>query len=62
MDDTRFAAVCAELGQRLDTLQTTAPIPFRRQNDGDYDIPALTLKEHIEPERAGLSVHLRARA
>jgi NAD(P)H dehydrogenase (quinone) len=61
MDDARFAAACAELGQRLDTLQTTAPIPFRRQNDGDYNIPALTLKDHLARERAGLGIHLRDR-
>lgn len=58
VDEARFAAACEALGQRLDTLQTAAPIPFRRQNDGDYEIPALTLKEHIAPGRAGAEIHI----
>jgi NAD(P)H dehydrogenase (quinone) len=58
MDDARFAATCEELGQRLDTLATTLPIPFRRQNDGDYDIPAMTLKSELAPDVVGFKAHL----
>jgi len=58
MDAERFAAICAALGQRLDTLATTRPIPFRRQNYGDYDIPAMTLKPGIAPGRTGFAAHL----
>ncbi|MGE9763261.1 NAD(P)H-dependent oxidoreductase [Pseudomonas sp. PDM20] len=54
----RYAQIEQELGERLDNLQTTAPIPFRRQNGGDYDIPALTLREQIEPQASGFSAHL----
>jgi NAD(P)H dehydrogenase (quinone) len=38
-DEQRFRR-SAPLGQRLDTLAATAPIPFRRQNHGDYLIPS----------------------
>lgn len=58
MDDARFAATCEALGQRLDTLATTPPIPFRRQNDGDYDIPAMTLKSDLAPGVVGFKAHL----
>jgi len=58
MDDVRFAKVCQELGERLDNLEKTAPIPFRKQNAGDYDIPALTLREDIAPGQSGLGIHV----
>ncbi|QJQ02986.1 NAD(P)H dehydrogenase [Herbaspirillum rubrisubalbicans] len=58
IDQAGFAQVCEALGQRLDALATTAPIPFRKQNAGDYEIPALTLRPEIEPGREGLGIHL----
>ncbi|MEP9315535.1 NAD(P)H-dependent oxidoreductase [Pseudomonas sp. LABIM340] len=58
VDAQRYAQIEQELGERLDNLQTTAPIPFRRQNGGDYDIPALTLREEIEPDVSGFAAHL----
>lgn len=61
MDDARFAEACATLGERLDTLHTTTPIPFRHQNQGDYDIPALTLKPHLASDRFGLEIHVKER-
>ncbi|CAN7678870.1 MULTISPECIES: NAD(P)H-dependent oxidoreductase [Duganella] len=60
MDDARFSAVCGELGERLDTLAQTAPIPFRPQNGGDYDIPAMTLKADVAPGLSGFAAHLVA--
>lgn len=59
MDAQRLAQVKDELGQRLDTLATTAPIPFRRQNGGDYAIPALTLRDDLAPGVEGFAAHLR---
>ena len=59
VDAQRYAQIERELGERLDNLQTTAPIPFRRQNGGDYDIPALTLREEIEPDVRGFAAHLQ---
>jgi NAD(P)H dehydrogenase (quinone) len=56
-DEARFSGICDALGQRLDTLGDTAPIPFRRQNAGDYEIPALTLKPELAPGQSGFGVH-----
>lgn len=61
MDEERAAGIERELGARLDGLWTQAPIPFRRQNFGDYDIPALTLKPGLEaPGTRGFELHLQA--
>nr|WP_315252315.1 NAD(P)H-dependent oxidoreductase [uncultured Duganella sp.] len=60
VDEASFAAACEELGLRLDTLQTTAPFAFRHQNHGDYDIPSLTLKDHLAPDKFGLEIHVKA--
>jgi NAD(P)H dehydrogenase (quinone) len=58
VDDTAFAAATEALGQRLDDLWTTPPIAFRRQNGGDYEIPALTLREEVAPGRTGFAAHV----
>jgi NAD(P)H dehydrogenase (quinone) len=58
MDDVRLAKICQELGERLDSLEKTAPIPFRRQNAGDYEIPSLTLRDDIAPEQSGFGIHV----
>lgn len=58
VDAERYAQIERELGERLDNLQTTAPIPFRRQNGGDYEIPALTLREEINQGATGFAAHL----
>ncbi len=58
VDAARFAAIREELGQRLDRLDTTPPIPFRRQNGGDYAIPQLTLRDDLAPGRTGFGVHV----
>jgi len=57
VDDDTFASLCTQLGQRLDTLSSIAPIAFRAQNAGDYDIPALTLREDLVPGLAGFAAH-----
>lgn len=59
MDETRFTEIGDALGQRLDDLAHTAPIPFRRQNAGEYEIPALTLKPAIAPGQSGFSAHIK---
>ncbi|MFD8462818.1 NAD(P)H-dependent oxidoreductase [Streptomyces antimycoticus] len=46
--------------QRLLTLESTEPIPFRPQNFGDYEMPSLHLKEGLEPAgRTGFGLHVR---
>jgi NAD(P)H dehydrogenase (quinone) len=58
MDAARFAGVCDTLGRRLDTLFSTPPLPFRRQNGGDYAIPELGLRPDLAPGRSGFGIHL----
>jgi NAD(P)H dehydrogenase (quinone) len=62
VDAAAYARITGELGERLDTLFTAEPIAFRRQNGGDYDIPALTLRPGIAPGRSGFAVHSAPRA
>jgi NAD(P)H dehydrogenase (quinone) len=41
------------------TLATTPPIPYRRQNGGDYLIPSLQLRPDLgDPDATGFSLHL----
>lgn len=58
MDNEHFDAECQRLAERLDTLESSAPIPFRRQNFGDYQIPEMTLQEQIRPGDSGFDIHL----
>jgi NAD(P)H dehydrogenase (quinone) len=58
MYETRLQRIHDELGERLDGLWETNPIPYRRQNAGDYSIPALELKPGISEGRHGLDIHL----
>ncbi|WP_137173169.1 NAD(P)H-dependent oxidoreductase [Massilia sp. HP4] len=61
MDENRFTHICDELGQRFDTFFSADPIAFRPQNKGDYNIPALTLRDDILPGQTGLSIHVSDR-
>ncbi|MGW4206408.1 NAD(P)H-dependent oxidoreductase [Lentzea sp. NPDC004789] len=55
-----YTVVAKAWEQRLLTLTSTEPIPFRRQNFGDYEIPSLNLKEGLEPAgRKGFGLHVR---
>jgi NAD(P)H dehydrogenase (quinone) len=56
-DDARFAKIRDALGQRLDDLWKTAPIPFRPQNSGAYNIPELTLLPDVAPDLTGFAAH-----
>ncbi|HEX5458489.1 MAG TPA: NAD(P)H-dependent oxidoreductase [Steroidobacteraceae bacterium] len=58
MDAARYRQTLADLGERLDTLGATAPIPYRAQNDGDYVMPSLVLEPGLSPGRSGLDIHL----
>lgn len=61
LDATGFEAVAAALRARMRRLETTAPIPYRRQNGGDYSIPSLQLRPDLgAPGAAGFALHLRA--
>ncbi|HEX7982494.1 MAG TPA: flavodoxin family protein, partial [Duganella sp.] len=55
-----FETIREELERRLDTLETTAPIAFRPQNGGAYDIPQLTLRDDVAPGLSGFAAHREA--
>ncbi|MER7400429.1 NAD(P)H-dependent oxidoreductase [Streptomyces sp. NPDC000151] len=57
--DERYAEAAARLRERLSTLATTPPIPYRTQNGGDYDAN-LTLHSHLAPGREDLGIHEQA--
>jgi NAD(P)H dehydrogenase (quinone) len=58
--DEQFPEVAKAWRERLLTLESTDPIPYRRQNFGDYEIPSLQLKEGLEPAgRSGFGLHVR---
>jgi NAD(P)H dehydrogenase (quinone) len=58
LDASRYQATLAALGERLDQLWTTTPIPYRMQNGGDYTIPEMELKPGLSAGRSGLDIHL----
>lgn len=61
MDATRYAEVARGLEERLSTLFTAEPIPYRSQNGGDYDIPSMNLKPGLEGiGQQGLRLHARS--
>lgn len=58
-DDAAFAAAAERLRERMRTLATTSPIPYRRQNGGDYVIPSMQLRAGLEsPGARGFALHL----
>ncbi|MEV0432394.1 NAD(P)H-dependent oxidoreductase [Nocardia sp. NPDC050413] len=60
LSEDAYATAAQAWEQRLRTIATTDPIPFRRQNFGDYDIPSLALKPGLEPAGStGFSLHIR---
>ncbi|MEH6417641.1 NAD(P)H-dependent oxidoreductase [Pseudomonas sp. CGJS7] len=59
LDAAQFAALRERLVERLDGLWTDAPIGYRRQNAGDYELPALTLRPGLERQGAqGFALHV----
>jgi NAD(P)H dehydrogenase (quinone) len=58
-NDARFHSVAEELRERMRTIESTRPIPYRRQNGGDYHIPAMQLRAELgAPGASGFSLHL----
>jgi len=55
--ESGFAAVSREVNDRMRTLFSTTPIAYRRQNHGDYVIPAMTLRDDLAPGSTGLHIH-----
>lgn len=44
LDEAGFGTVAERLRERMRTLATTPPIPYRQQNGGDYLIPSMQLR------------------
>ena len=58
LKESEFAPVAERLRERMRTLATLPPIPYRRQNGGDYDIPSLKLRPDLEqPGASSFSLH-----
>lgn len=58
INEETFQLATASLAKRLNGLFTETPIPYRRQNFGDYHIPQLTLKDGLEiGGSGGFSLH-----
>jgi NAD(P)H dehydrogenase (quinone) len=59
LDENAFAAVAERLRERMRTLATTPPIPYRRQNAGDYLIPSMQLRPGLgDPSKTGFALHM----
>lgn len=59
LDEAGFATVAERLRGRMRGLPTTPPIPYRRQNGGDYLIPSLQLRPGLgDPVASGFALHL----
>lgn len=59
LDEAGFAAVAERLRERMRTLFTARPIPYRRQNHGDYAIPAMQLHAELgDRDARGFALHL----
>jgi len=60
MDDDGFRATSDMLHNRMRALFIEEPIPYRRQNAGDYAIPSMELREEFAtPALTGFAAHLR---
>lgn len=61
INEVGFDLVAERLRERMRTLATTPPIPYRQQNGGDYLIPSMQLRPDLsEPGTTGFALHLNA--
>lgn len=59
LDEAGFSDVAESLRTRMRTLATTQPIAYRRQNGGDYLIPAMQLRAGLGGRAAaGFALHV----
>ena len=53
-----FEPVADRLRERMRTLETIQPIPYRQQNGGDYHIPSMQLRPELgDPGATGFALH-----
>jgi NAD(P)H dehydrogenase (quinone) len=63
LDEVGFGQVSERLRERMRTLATASPIPYRRQNGGDYLILSLQLRPELgDPGATGFALHLNGAA
>lgn len=61
VDADTFKKLSADLHQRLTEIPTAQPIPYRKQNFGEYSIPALELKpELVDEKKQGYALHVKS--
>jgi NAD(P)H dehydrogenase (quinone) len=61
VDADAFKILSADLHQRLTKIPTAQPIPYRKQNFGQYSIPLLELKpELMDEKKQGLGLHIKS--
>jgi NAD(P)H dehydrogenase (quinone) len=58
IDEARMRLVRETLGARLDALFSDEPIRYRKQNAGDYAIPALTLRDEVAGGQSGFAARI----
>nr|WP_300314579.1 NAD(P)H-dependent oxidoreductase [Halomonas sp.] len=59
LDDAGIERLEERLRERMRDLGSTPPIPYRKQNDGDYLIPSMRLRPELgKPEANGFALHL----
>ncbi|HEX8045768.1 NAD(P)H-dependent oxidoreductase [Rhizobium sp.] len=60
LDEAGFASVAERLRERMRTLGSAPPIPYRQQNGGDYLIPSMQLRPELgEAAATGFALHLK---
>ena len=58
-DEAGFQSAAERLRERMRTIETTPPIPYRQQNAGDYLIPSMQLRTELgDPDATGFTLHL----
>ena len=58
LDAASFEIEAVRLRERMRTLATCAPIPYRRQNGGDYTVPEMQLRPELGGrETRGFALH-----
>ncbi len=59
LDEAGFEPLPSACASRMRTLGSTPPIPYRRQNGGDYLIPSMQLRPELgDPGASGFALHL----
>jgi NAD(P)H dehydrogenase (quinone) len=59
LDEAGFAPIAERLRTRMRTLATTPPVPYGRQNGGDYLNPSMQLKPGLgDPGASGFALHI----